>query len=390
MKEGKSKANLVKKHFLIIILLVYMFISASYNPQKAEWKGTEEKIEGVTIVKNPKVPVFKDIIPAIKEELRIPLPGAPPEALFSSISTLVIDNTGNLHVVDSKEECVKVFAPTGHFIRAIGKVGQGPGELRSLANVFIMNSNELVLHDYQGRIFQVFTPGGQFLRSMDPPSGLVLPFAGFYKDSRDQFYWQRQVYDEETLEYWIEIVILDDELEVSKLIEKIPQPTGKDWAKKGKRPDLEVRPGGGLIIGHPWDYSFYVYDINGKLKKEIKRDYKVIPYPKEERDFWENTLGRQLSDAPYPYRHFFVDEQGWMFVRTNQRTDDRKYCYYDIFNSEGKYVYKVPIADRDWVTSGDIQARSDPFLVRGGRIYLVRDNPDGNIFISRNSISWNH
>lgn len=380
----------MKKCYLVLFILVCFFSSGSSSNQKTEWKGIVEICDGITIVKNPHDPIFKDIIPVIKEELRIPLPEAPPEALFSSISTLVIDNTGNLYVVDSKEECVKVFDPAGHFIKAIGRVGQGPGELRSLTNIFIMKNGEIVLHDYQGRIFQIFSSDGQYLRSMGPPNGLVPPFAQFYKDSRDQFYWQRQVYDEETLEYWIEIVILDDEFKVSKLIEKIQQPTEKDWAKKAKRPDLDVRPGGGLIIGHPWDYSFYVYDINGKLKKEIIRDYKVVPYPKEERDFWENTLGRQLSHAPYPNRHFFVDEQGWMFVRTNQRTDDRKYCYYDIFNNEGKYVYKLPIADRDWVTSGDIQARSDPFLVREGRIYLVRDNPDGNIFVSRNSISWNH
>lgn len=183
---------------------------------------------------------------------------------------------------------------------------------------------------------------------------------------------------------------MNDKLEVSKLIEKIPQPTGKGWEKNVKVPILEGRPGGGLIIGHSWDYSFYVYDVDGMLEKEISREFDVIPYSKEERDYWENKLGRQLSYAPNPFKRFYVDERGWMFVKTSRRTDDRKYRYFDIFNSEGKYVYKVPIADRDWMKSGDIQANSDPILVRGGRIYLVRDNPDGNIFISRCSISWNY
>lgn len=381
----------MKKYYLILIILVCSFSSMSYSKQKTEWKGTIEVVDGVTFVRNPKDPIYKDVIPVIKEELRIPLPGAPPEALFSSINTLAIDDAENLYVADSKERCVKVFDSSGHFIRSVGQVGQGPGEIISLRKIFIMNRDELVLHDIQGRKFQVFTLDGRFLRTMSQQSDLFRPFSSFYKDSLDQFYGERSVFDEETLDYWIEIDALNDQIELSKLIEKIPQPTGKDWIKKMKRPVFEGWPGGGVIVGHTWDYSFYVYDTNGKLRKEIRRDYKVIPYPQEERDFWESTIGRELSkNAPYPYSHMFVDEQGWMFVRTTHRTADRKFCYYDIFNSEGKYLYKFPIADRDWVTSEDVQARSDPFLVRGGRIYLVRDNPDGNIFVSRNSISWNH
>ncbi len=61
----------MKKHSLIIIILVCIFLSAAYSQQKAEWKGTIEKENGVEIIKNPSEPLYGEITLNLEEDLSI-------------------------------------------------------------------------------------------------------------------------------------------------------------------------------------------------------------------------------------------------------------------------------------------------------------------------------
>lgn len=63
----KIKTNLV----LVFLLLTVFSMLVSCQEQKAEWKGKIEEVDGVTVVKNPKEPIYGQDVFSIEEELSI-------------------------------------------------------------------------------------------------------------------------------------------------------------------------------------------------------------------------------------------------------------------------------------------------------------------------------
>jgi len=55
----------------IIIFLSVSIMLVSCGKQKAAWKGTIEEEEGVTVVKNPKEPIYDEGMISLKEDLSI-------------------------------------------------------------------------------------------------------------------------------------------------------------------------------------------------------------------------------------------------------------------------------------------------------------------------------
>lgn len=83
-------------------------------------------------------------------------------AALLSDGTLVIANGGSnqLHVFD----------PAGEHVRSMGRDGEGPGEFRSLNNVWAGAGDTLFAWDYQLRRLSVFSAAGEFVRTVQPPS----------------------------------------------------------------------------------------------------------------------------------------------------------------------------------------------------------------------------
>jgi len=61
----------IKIKFLFIMVFLLSIISPAHEKQKAEWKGTIEKHDGVTVVKNPKDPIHREDVFSLEEELSI-------------------------------------------------------------------------------------------------------------------------------------------------------------------------------------------------------------------------------------------------------------------------------------------------------------------------------
>ena len=119
-----KKTNAVNMYVGLLFLL--FFLINSYAQEKPEWKGTIEVQDGVTIVKNPKEPMYGEDVLRFEEELSIGEPEGREEYMFSLISSIDVDSNGNIYVLDVKESHIKVFDTDGKFIRIIGKSGQGP------------------------------------------------------------------------------------------------------------------------------------------------------------------------------------------------------------------------------------------------------------------------
>ena len=119
----------------VCILIIILFISCSQ--QKTEWKGTIEEVDGVTVVKNPKEPMYAENVFVLEEELSVGEVEGKEEYLFSRIRDVDVDVEENIYVLDSGETHIKVFNKNGEYVRTIGKKGQGPGEMQRPGSISI-------------------------------------------------------------------------------------------------------------------------------------------------------------------------------------------------------------------------------------------------------------
>ncbi|TET74860.1 MAG: hypothetical protein E3J43_09190 [Candidatus Heimdallarchaeota archaeon] len=65
-----------------------------------------------------------------------------------------------------------------------------------------------------------------------------------------------------------------------------------------------------------------------------------------------------------------------MFVQTFRRTEEGSY-YYDVFDSEGKYIAKVPlkVRPRDW---------------KNNKLYTIEEDEEGYQYVKRYKVIWRY
>ena len=168
------------------ILVSFVILSiVSCVGQKTEWQGTIEVVDGVTVVKNPKKPMYEKDVFTIEEDLKIGESVRDENYKFSYISSLDVDKEENIYVADTKEMHIKVFDKMGKFLRVIGKEGQGPDETSMLRNIKITPKNELLVFDVRNRKIPYFSLEGKFLKPIDTGKLKILRL---YCDSHDNYY----------------------------------------------------------------------------------------------------------------------------------------------------------------------------------------------------------
>jgi hypothetical protein len=132
---------------------------------QAKWRGTIEEVAGVTVIKNPKEPIFNENIFELKEELFIQGENSESEEeMFQDIVSLAVDEEQNIYALDGKAANVKVFDKTGSFLKSIGRRGEGPGEFGRPQNILISPRQEIVIEDAGRRLIHFLDLGGKYLR----------------------------------------------------------------------------------------------------------------------------------------------------------------------------------------------------------------------------------
>ena len=152
--------------FFVILCFTVFSILLFSEQQQTKWKGTIKEENGVTVVRNPKNPVYSKDVFSLKEELSIGGEKGRKEYLFSNITGIAVDEEERIYVLDSKESHIKVFNKMGGYIKTIGKKGQGPGEMRRPSFLQVTPQNEIVVNDSASRKLHFFALDGHFLRAV--------------------------------------------------------------------------------------------------------------------------------------------------------------------------------------------------------------------------------
>ncbi len=362
-----------------ILLLALMATSAA----QLKWKGKIVKEGDVTIVLNPREPIYKEPILILKEDLALGGAKAQGEAVFSRAWRIAVDNEGNIYVGDLQRSCIKVFDKAGAYIRTIGRGGQGPGELSLVDSITISQERqELVVGDI-GKLV-VFDLQGRFKKNIATKGFLSSGFA----DGRGNVYLSIRDPRERRVVYRI---FGSDMATVLADIATIPQPP--DLNLYSPREFWILDPQDQLIFGYPKTYEISLYDRHFKEVKRIRREYEPAKVTDEDRKIYLKRSNPPGSSAPprFPcpsvhaaFRSFFGDDHGRLFVQTWERTPNGRQDIHDVYDAEGRFIGQLPLnAHPDLINP-------TPTILKGNKLYTVEADDEGYEVVKRYSVVWKY
>lgn len=126
---------------------------------------------GAVLVRSPERGVWKRGDGwKLRETLRIGSAADTGPTQFGDISALAVDSAGRIYVADLQAGEIRVFGSGGRFVRAIGRKGRGPGELRWPAGLTLTpDGGRLLVVDYGNARWSVFDTSGAILYDHQRP-----------------------------------------------------------------------------------------------------------------------------------------------------------------------------------------------------------------------------
>jgi len=350
----------------------------SCQKQKAKWKGTIEEVDEVTIVKNPKEPMYSENVVSLKEELSIGEAEGRKEYMFSQIRNIAVDDEENIYVLDRKEFHIKVFDKDGEYLRTFSKKGQGPGELNRPYSILITSQNEIMVVDR--RVLHFFTLQGEFIKSLS--AARIQYFGRTSIDSQGSIYVMTATINMEKGTSLYELKKFDSNLNFLNTVTSIPGPkTGEPFDPFIPVFFWKIYENDNIIYGYQKNYEFLVFSPEGKLIKKIVKEHTPLKIPEEEKEESPGDslppLKYALSDFHTAFFTFSLDDENRIIVQTWEKTEDREQHYYDVFDPEGKYIAKI-------------SSKFRPQIWKNLKLYTIEEDEEGFQMVKRYKVTWTY
>jgi hypothetical protein len=144
-------------------------------PALALAAGQETTVDGVLHVRNGAQPSQGVQTYHLRELWRA---GGDDEegAFFGLITQVVVDDAGDIYLLDTQLSQVYVYSPTGELLKTLSREGEGPGETQRPSDLLFMPDGSLgLVQTFPGKVVEIDrdgNPAGVFQpASMDPAQG---------------------------------------------------------------------------------------------------------------------------------------------------------------------------------------------------------------------------
>ncbi len=351
-----------------------------------QWKGKIDIEDGVTVVKNPREPIYNEPVLEIQEDLIIKGSKDVEEKMFQNINTLGINEQGDMYILDEQAGNIKVFDHKGDFLNTIGKKGQGPGEFGMPISLAITPGQNIIVNDMGQRKILFFEKEGNYLKQLSIADKFL--FFGPMVNSTGDLIASHTIPQEIPV---TELKKFNQELESLLTFTSIPvdKPPAVNIFVARSLSSLRwtLTENDEIIWGdikNP-EYELYVHNQEGTLVKKITRIYDPLPITAEDKEkLMEETFGQspakdqwdvRFPDNYPPYMGFSVDDEGHILVRRYEKQKDEQGGLVDIFDSKGRYMAQS-------------RFKMNPLIFKKGHMYAIEEDEEGFKIVKRYKIKW--
>jgi len=359
------------------VLTILMTLSFSCKKQTTKWQGTIEEINGITVVKNPSESWYGEEEIQLEEELVIGK-GKEDAEPFLLITYLAVDDEESIYVSDTRASQIKVFDKNGNPIRTIGRKGEGPGELMNPTNIQIISREHIVVTAQQ--FLHFFSLQGEFLRRVNTGS---VGFVGPVFNTRGEIIAGQMIRGDENSRV---LRIFDSELNAMRTLVTRPMVTRPPkinyWEMRWSYNPLVwgVIKEDHIVWGDRANYEIHFISSEGRHLKTITKDYKAREMTDEDE---KKLLDEWFDGNPPPpgytfefpkyfpaFHNFVSDEEGNLFVQTYEEMEDGMGTYFDFFDSDGKFLAKLPLKLRN-------------YALKKGKLYTIEEDENAYYIVKR-------
>ena len=336
----------MKKAIPVILIFAFCF---SCTPTQNDVDRTFE--DGVEVVINHLEPYRVKGEPStfsLTEEFRIDTEKEDiAEMGMADIGAFDIDGEGRIYILSgkNKESAVFEFDKEGNFIHSFGSLGQGPGEFQSPTYLGIDSRGMLNITDFGKRKLITFDPGGNFEREISFDNRMI--FIHPLENGKHLMFYQIFFLPGGDDASQAPLSLWTPEFKEVKVLGILTIPNYSKHKKRKGTPPLFCWSvsGENIFFGNKESaYEISVFDLEGKIIRKITKQHKSIPVPEEyKKERMENLHPREREITYFPenfppYRAFFSDDAGRLFVMTYEKGAVPGEYIFDIFNSRGVFI----------------------------------------------------
>jgi hypothetical protein len=371
----------------LVVVLAAALVGAG-QAAAGEWKGQVTQKDGATYIMNPADPMEAPATIKLQENWRIGGDTDADNEFFGVISRVTTDKAGNIYLLDSQLNEVKVFAPDGSYLRTIGREGEGPGEFRRPQDMFFLPDGNLgVVQLAPGRIVMLTPDGdpvGDFPLAAKDQGATAILVGGQLMGSYLALVLQENKMAEGKIDIARCLAMVDSKgNEVKRLHEETRTLEfanavfdEKTWSTFDRR--WATGSDGTLyaVTQFP-DYEIRVWDKDGNPKYVIARAYTHRKRDQAEMDrvkgifeaFTKQVPNSKVSvsDFDQDIHTIYPRDDGSLWVLTSKGAWDKPtgaLGTFDVFNRDGHFVRQVTLTGQ-----GDPQ--QDGYFFVGDRLYVV-------------------
>jgi hypothetical protein len=351
------------------------------SAQAQDWKGRIVKEGDITVVQNPKDPIHSGPVLGLKEDWTIGGKSTAGDQALAKPWCIAVDEEGLLYVLDVQDACVKVFDGTGTYVRAIGRRGQGPGEIGAAFSIMIPEkSKTLIFNDVGGRRLAFFSLGGMFQKN--------LPVRGLFDDPIIDSHFDIYVNSTDIRNRRESLKKMNPDM-TAVLAEIFDRPSDESHNPFKARTRWILDTEDHFILGRATSYEFDFFDNRGVLSRKIRRDYDPQKVSKADVDEFLKRGAPPGVNPTYDfsthhayYRSFFVDDMGHLFVQTWERNAGNTQDVHDVFDSQGRFVGRVAMPRHEDLINPTIR------VLKKGKFYAIEPDDEGYNVVKRYSVTW--
>lgn len=329
-----------------------------------------------------------------------------PADLFFEGGNIAVASDGSVFVSNGKRHTVFKFDASGKFVKAIGRHGQGPGDLTYPGHLSIMDGKYLVVDEYaaaqrisifdlDGEFVKIVTTGRFTSRSIALKSGKIA-----YVCVRGKGMNQTEMINEE------EVMIIDWMSGEQKSLVKY----------EIRNPLKQVRPGrlvgvgdqgaviltrtldGGVVVGMTRDARLDIFSAEGRKLRMIDTGWKTIPVTSEYRAEYKAFSNRRaiaegrkpstadplLPDVLDILQNVWTDAEGNILVCKKTESLENRPLVIRAYSPEGDYLCDFEIDPGPFIINANWRFKRICLTGRGVYGLLeFKDDPDYYIHLVR-------